>query len=135
MEKKEHKKPGFLKLIHPLSKIPRTAGQKASDLVTRWAGSWVFILIFMALLVLWIVLNSVWIFFGTTWDPRPFILLNLILSVLAALQAPIILMSQNRENQRDRLRAQYDYAVNRKAEKEIQEMKTQLNRIENKLKK
>ena len=63
-------------------------------------------------------------------DPYPFILLNLALSCLAAIQAPIILMSQNRENQRDRLMGQYDYAVNRKAEKEIQEVKTQLNRIE-----
>lgn len=133
MKKREHRKPGFLRIIHPASKIPRTIGQKAADLVTRWAGSWVFILVFMALLIFWIILNSIWIFFGTAWDPRPFILLNLILSVLAALQAPIILMSQNRENQRDRLRAQYDYAVNRKAEKEIQELRKQLDRIEKKL--
>ena len=71
-------------------------------------------------------------FRGNLTDPYPFILLNLALSCLAAIQAPIILMSQNRENQRDRLRVQYDYAVNRKAEKEIQELKTQLNRIEKK---
>ena len=67
---------------------------------------------------------------GKPWDPYPFILLNLVLSCLAAIQAPVILMSQNRTSQKDRLRAQYDYAVNRKAEKEIQEVKKQLDRIE-----
>jgi len=74
--------------------------------------------------------NAIWIVFGKTWDPYPFILLNLVLSCLAAVQAPIILMSQNRESQKDRIRAQYDYAVNKKAEKEIQEIKNQLDRIE-----
>ena len=63
-------------------------------------------------------------------DPYPFILLNLALSCLAAIQAPIILMSQNRENQRDRIRSEYDYSVNRKAEREIQQIKKQLDRIE-----
>jgi len=67
------------------------------------------------------------------WDPYPFILLNLVLSCLAAIQAPVILMSQNRHAQKDRLQAQYDYAVNRKAEKEIKEVKEQLERIERKL--
>jgi uncharacterized membrane protein len=68
-----------------------------------------------------------------TWDPYPFILLNLVLSCLAAIQAPVILMSQNRQSQKDRLKADYDYRVNRKAEKEIEEIQTQLNRIEKKL--
>jgi len=81
-------------------------------------------------LVAWIMVNAIWIVFGKTWDPYPFILLNLVLSCLAAVQAPIILMSQNRESQKDRIRAQYDYAVNKKAEKEIQEIKNQLDRIE-----
>ena len=71
---------------------------------------------------------------GDPFDPFPFILLNLILSCLAAIQAPIILMSQNRQGQKDRLKAEYDYQVNRKAEKEIRELKTQLDRIERKLK-
>jgi len=71
---------------------------------------------------------------GNPFDPYPFILLNLVLSCLAAIQAPIILMSQNRESQRDRIRAEYDYKVNRKAEKEVEEIKKQLNRIEKKLK-
>jgi uncharacterized membrane protein len=76
------------------------------------------------------VINTSWLIFGRSWDPYPFILLNFILSTLAALQAPIILMSQNRQSQKDRLQAQYDYDVNKKAEKEIQEIKKQVNRIE-----
>ncbi len=70
---------------------------------------------------------------SSPWDPFPFILLNLILSTLAALQAPIILMSQNRQAQIDRIRMEYDYTVDKKAEKEIQEIKLQLNKIEKKL--
>jgi len=72
---------------------------------------------------------------GTFIDEYPFILLNLILSCLAAIQAPIILMSQNRSAERDRLRAEYDYQINRKSEKEIREIQTQLDRIERKMKK
>ncbi len=107
-----------------------TFGQKAADKLTYWAGSWIFIISFLVFLFLWILVNFyAWI---NTWDPYPFILLNLVLSCLAALQAPIILMSQNRAAERDRMRAEYDYAVNRKAEREIQEMKKQLNRIERK---
>jgi len=68
--------------------------------------------------------------FGRSWDPYPFILLNFILSTLAAIQAPIILMSQNRQSQKDRIRLQYDYDINKKAEKEIRDIKKQLNRIE-----
>lgn len=130
---------GFLKLQHPTFKLPKTLGQKASDLITKWAGSWTFIILFFVFLGLWIGTNGYFILKTVWWkevvDPFPFILLNLALSCLAAIQAPIILMSQNRENQRDRTRAQYDYAVNRKAEKEIQELKKQLNRIEKRLRK
>ena len=107
-----------------------TFGQKAADFVTKWAGSWGFIIGFIIFLVIWTSINTTWIIFGKTWDPYPFILLNLILSCLAAIQAPIILMSQNRSAQRDRLRAEYDYAVNRRAKKEIEEIQKQLNRIE-----
>ncbi len=131
--KKRGKRPGFLKLIHPAFKLPRTIGQKAADWVTKWAGSWVFILLFFIFIGAWVLTNGYFVLKFIkegVFDPYPFILLNLALSCLAAIQAPIILMSQNRENQRDRLRAQYDYAVNRKAEKEIEEMKSQLNRIE-----
>jgi uncharacterized membrane protein len=132
--KKVEKALSFLELKHPISKAPKTAGQRAADKITRWAGSWTFIILFLVFIVLWMIVNTTWILFGKTWDPYPFILLNLALSCLAAIQAPVILMSQNREGQKDRLRAQYDYAVNRKAEKEIREIKTQLTRIEKRLK-
>ena len=98
-----------------------TIGEKTSDLLTKWAGSWFFIILFFIFLGLWMSANVyAW---TQEWDPYPFILLNLVLSCLAAIQAPVILMSQNRTNQKDRLRTEYDYSVNRKAEKEIQEIK------------
>ena len=109
-----------------------TLGQKTADALTKWGGSWVFILGFLLFLILWIMANIyAWV---NAWDTYPFILLNLVLSCLAAIQAPVILMSQNRANQRDRLRADYDYDVNRKAEREIQDILKQLNRIEKKMK-
>ncbi len=132
-ELSKKKNPTFLKLNHPISTLPRTIGQKTADLLTKWAGSWTFIILFFVFLGIWIATNGYFVLKfikeGII-DPYPFILLNLALSCIAAIQAPLILMSQNRENQRDRLRAQYDYAVNRKAEKEIQDVKRQLNRIE-----
>jgi len=110
----------------------RTFGQKSSDFIAKWAGSWIFIILFFVFLGLWITTN---IYAWTQqWDPYPFILLNLALSCLAAIQAPIILMSQNRAAQRDRLKSEIDYRINKKAEKEIQEIQTQLNRIERKIK-
>ena len=118
------------KLGHPPFKIPRTSGQRAADWLTKWAGSWVFIIGLGIFMFIWIAVNTAWLLFGREWDPYPFILLNFILSTLAAIQAPIILMSQNRTSQKDRARAEYDYAVNRKAEKEIREIKTQLGKIE-----
>ena len=80
------------------------------------------------MIVVWMILN-IYAWMGE-WDPYPFILLNLALSCLAAIQAPIILMSQNRQNQKDGNRAKYDYTVNKKAEREIREIKKQLTRIE-----
>ena len=124
----------FLNIKHPLSKVPTTLGQKAADKLTTWAGSWIFIIFFEIFIVIWMIMNTAWLVFGQTWDPYPFILLNLALSCLAAIQAPIILMSQNREAQKDRLRAQYDYHVNLKAEKKIENLQEQLDRIERKLK-
>ena len=115
------------------TKYTKTFGQKASDRLTKWAGSWIFILGFILVLIFWIIFNSSWILFGAIWDPKPFIMLNLVLSCLAAIQAPVILMSQNRASQKDRLKIQYDYSVNRKAEKEIREVKKQLDRIERKM--
>ncbi len=125
MNKKEEtaklKKELIEKLDGSYIRYKRTFGQKAADAVTKWAGSWTFIFGFFIVLGLWISANIfMWV---NKWDPYPFILLNLVLSCLAAIQAPIILMSQNRQAQRDRIRAEFDYRVNKKAEKEIQEIK------------
>ncbi len=128
IKKKSDKK----KLANLHLTLPTTFGQKASDKLTAWAGSWTFIIGFVVFIVLWMSTNVyAWI---QQWDPYPFILLNLVLSCLAALQAPVILMSQNRAAEKDRQRAEYDYAVNRKSEREIQAIQKQLNRIERKLK-
>jgi len=124
------KKKNELILTHPNS-VVLTFGQRAADKVTKGAGSWTFIILFMTFLILWMIVNIfAWI---NTWDPYPFILLNLVLSCVAAIQAPIILMSQNREAQKDRQRAEYDYAVNRKAEREIEEIKKLISRIDKKI--
>jgi len=115
-------------------RVPKTVGQRAADWITKWAGSWTFIFLFFIFIGIWTSTNGLFLLRylqGELIDPYPFILLNLALSCLAAIQAPMILMSQNRENQRDRLRARYDYAVNKKAEREIREIKSQLTRIEN----
>jgi uncharacterized membrane protein len=113
------------KLDHPIYKAKRTFGQKAADKITRWAGSWTFIIGFFIIVILWIYINAVLLlnYGNTAFDPYPFILLNLALSLLAALQAPVILMSQNRQSEIDRIRAEYDYSVNRRAEREIRELK------------
>lgn len=132
-EVKHRPKPRFLRVVHPIFAVPKTIGEKTADWLTKWAGSWTFIILFFVFIGFWMATNGYFLlkyFAEGIVDPYPFILLNLALSCLAAIQAPIILMSQNREGQRDRLRAQYDYAVNRKAEKEIQDVKKQLNRIE-----
>jgi uncharacterized membrane protein len=124
--KNNNKKPIF-QLIHG----QRTFGERASDNLSRFAGSWGFIISFLVFLVVWMAVNVyAWI---NTWDPYPFILLNLVLSCLAAIQAPVILMSQNRQVQKDRQQTEYDYAVNRKAEREITAIQKQLNRIEKRL--
>ena len=123
---------------HPAIAQKRTFSQKAADKLTSWLGSWTFILFFAIILAAWISVNGYFFLMyelGKPWDPFPFILLNLILSCLAALQAPIILMSQNRQAQKDRIHAEYDYQVNRKAEREIEEIQKQLKKIENKFSK
>ena len=120
------------KIIHG----KRTLGQKAADSLTKYAGSWTFIAIFFVFILLWVLLNLYFFIrynVSEPFDPYPFILLNLVLSCLAAVQAPVILMSQNRHAEKDRQKADYDYKVNVKAEKEIEEIQEQLKRIENKL--
>jgi uncharacterized membrane protein len=97
-----------------------TLGQRAADAVASFGGSWVFLSLFAATMLGWIALNSVILVrYGKTFDPYPYILLNLFLSMLAAVQAPIILMSQNRHADKDRANAEHDYEVNLKAELEI----------------
>lgn len=103
-------------------------GERAADNLAKWAGSWTFIILFFVFLGMWMIVNIyAWI---NTWDPYPFILLNLCLSCLAAIQAPVILMSQNRQAQKDRRKMEYDYKVNRKAEKGIETILKRLERIE-----
>jgi uncharacterized membrane protein len=102
-----------------------TFGERIADSVAAFGGSWTFILSFLASLV---VYSSINVFLrGRAWDPYPFILLNLMLSMLAALQAPVIMMSQNRQDTKDRLRGELDYDVNRRAASEIQGLAQKLN--------
>ena len=114
-----------------------TFGQRIADRVASFGGSWTFIIIFGAVLVVYTAVNVAmghhsW--FGYhAWDPYPFILLNLFLSMLAAIQAPVIMMSQNRQDTRDRLRGELDFDVNRRAESEIQNLARKLNQIEDKI--
>jgi len=98
----------------------RSFGERAADNLATWAGSWGFILGFFIFLGIWMGVNVyAW---SASWDPYPFILLNLVLSCVAALQAPVILMSQNRQAEKDRVKFEYDYKVNRKAERLIEEI-------------
>ena len=97
-----------------------TLGQKMADKVASFGGSWVFISIFAFVMIVWIIMNSfILIKLNSSFDPYPYILLNLVLSMLAAIQAPIILMSQNRQAYKDRLNTEHDYEVDLKAELEI----------------
>ncbi|MBN2096710.1 DUF1003 domain-containing protein [Candidatus Peregrinibacteria bacterium] len=103
-----------------------TFGEKIADKVAEFGGSWKFILIFGGVLAFWIALNS-WVLIARPFDPYPFILLNLVLSTLAAIQAPVIMMSQNRQEDRDRLRSEEDYRVNLKAELEVRHLNEKLD--------
>lgn len=104
-------------LLHPPSEM-LTIGQRISDKVARFGGSWAFIITFIIILTLWIILNYM-LPKSDQFDPYPFILMNLILSCIAAFQAPIIMMSQNRQEEKDRKQNVNDYMVNMKAEMEI----------------
>ncbi|MCL6598240.1 MAG: DUF1003 domain-containing protein [Alicyclobacillus macrosporangiidus] len=108
-----------------------TWADRLADRIAKFGGSWVFIISFAAFLALWMIWNTV----SFTWhfDKPPFILLNLILSFIAAFQAPIIMMSQNRQAARDKHESIIDFAINYKAEQEIDDMQSHLHRIEGKL--
>lgn len=105
------------RLLHPPKEI-LSRGQKLSDKVARFGGSWNFIITFGLILLVWILFNTLTPI-GDKFDPYPFILMNLVLSTIAALQAPIIMMSQNRQEEKDRMRSENDYMINLKAELEI----------------
>jgi len=105
-----------------------TFGQRLSDLIARFGGSWSFIIIFFCIMVMWMAVNS-YLMSAKPFDPFPYILLNLVLSCLAAIQAPIIMMSQNRVEAKDRLRAAHDYQVNLKAELEIRQLHQKLDHL------
>ena len=104
---------------------PDSLGQRAADTIARFAGSWAFIFSFTGVLVLWMVINVV--LAARAFDPYPFILLNLVLSCVAAIQAPLIMMSQNRQEEKDRRRAENDYKVNLKTEIMIEDLYDKVN--------
>lgn len=108
-----------------------TAGERIADHVASFGGSWVFIITFLIVLIVYSSTNVV--LGHRAWDPYPFILLNLFLSMLAAIQAPIIMMSQNRQDKKDRLRSELDYEVNRRAEIEIQGLASKMNALGDKI--
>ena len=104
-----------------------TLGQRAADAIAKFAGSWAFIFAFTGVLILWMVVNT--ILASNAFDPYPFILLNLVLSCVAAIQAPLIIMSQNRQEEKDRRRAENDYKVNLKTEIMIEDLHDKVNAI------
>ncbi|WP_274628976.1 DUF1003 domain-containing protein [Arvimicrobium flavum] len=105
-----------------------STGDRVADAIARIGGSWTFIIGFLLFLLVWILIN-VWMFGRDTFDPYPFVFLNLVLSMLAAIQAPVIMMSQNRQAARDRLDAAHDYEVNLKAEIEIMALHEKLDEL------
>ena len=130
-DKKHEKKPNELVISDGVLKIPRpkrTFKQKASDAVAGAFGSWYFIISLFIIMIIWMFLN-IYLVRVDRWDPYPFILLNFVLSTLAAIQAPIILMSQNRQAERDRYKAERDYFVNRRAEKLIEAVHKDIKEI------
>ena len=104
-----------------------TLGQRAADSIAKFAGSWAFIFSFSGVLILWMVVNV--LLAARAFDPYPFILLNLVLSCVAAIQAPLIMMSQNRQEEKDRRRAENDYKVNLKTEIMIEDLYDKVNAI------
>ncbi|QEL23532.1 DUF1003 domain-containing protein [Bosea sp. F3-2] len=107
----------------------QTYGERLADQVARFGGSWTFIILFVLLLIAWVILNTVVLMRIGGFDPYPYIFLNLILSMIAAIQAPVILMSQNRQAMRDRIAASLDYEINLKAEVEIMALHDKLDHI------
>ena len=114
-----------------------TRGERAADRMRNVMGSWPFVVAFFAVMILWAVVNSVLSLGGSHgkhgFDPYPYILLNLFLSMLAAIQAPVIMMSQNRQDTKDRVRSELDFAVNRRAETEVKSLSFKMNMLADQL--
>jgi uncharacterized membrane protein len=105
-----------------------TFGQRMADHIAEFGGSWTFIIVFFSFILVWILIN-LYVLTTKPFDPFPFILLNLILSCLASIQAPIIMMSQNRQEQKDRIRGEHDYKINLKAELEIKLLSEKIDHL------
>lgn|GEM_PF-97721 len=105
-----------------------TLGERLADRIATFGGSWTFLLSFFGFLLIWIGINA-FVLLSRAWDPYPFILLNLILSCLAAIQAPVIMMSQNRQEAKDRIRSEHDYQINLKAELEIRHLHEKMDHL------
>lgn len=122
--------PTFARAIEQDGELTANLGERLADRVARLGGSWSFILVFLTILVGWVVLNTEILGpLHSAFDPYPYIFLNLLLSMIAALQAPVIMMSQNRQSEKDRRRAAYDYQINLKAELEIRELHAKLDQL------
>jgi uncharacterized membrane protein len=106
-----------------------TLGKKLADKVAQFGGSWPFIIVFLSMMMVWIVLNTLTLFREDAFDPYPFILLNLVLSTLAALQAPVIMMSQNRQAAKDRMAASMNYEVSLKTDLEIMRLNQRIEEL------
>jgi len=107
-----------------------SAGERIADMVASFIGSWRFIIIQSVIFAIWVVVNTLWLFERYQWDPYPFILFNLFMSAEAAYSSPLILMSQNRQSDRDRTQAQHDYETNVAAKQEIETILKELGRLE-----
>lgn len=118
----------FSKNIKTTLEAELTTGQKLADKIAEFGGSWTFIIAFFSFIVIWMIINVIFLV-DQSFDPYPFILLNLILSCLAAIQAPIIMMSQNRQEEKDRQRAEHDYKVDLKAELEIKLLSEKIDHL------
>ena len=119
-----------LKSWHIVHGENSTAGARIADHVAGFIGSWQFIIIQSAIFFIWVVFNTIWLFTAWQFDPYPFILFNLFMSAEAAYASPLILMSQNRQAERDRVQAQHDYDTNVAAKEEIEQVLRELGRLE-----
>lgn len=119
-------------VIQELDSKQSSFGDRAADAVAGFGGSWKFVILFVVTMLLWLSTNAVLLAWqGHTFDPYPFILLNLVLSMLAAIQAPVILMAQNRQTDKDRAHSAHDYEVNLKAELEIMMLHDKIDQLQN----